>query len=95
VAARTTRIRVGHGVVLMPFNYNHPVRWPSAQPCSTPSPAAASTSGPAAGPRFVERLADIGVDEVMCMIQMGTVPQEVCMETIRQWGEKIIPRFRS
>jgi hypothetical protein len=44
---------------------------------------------------FVERLADIGVDEVMCMIQMGTVPQEVCMETIRQWGEKIIPRFRS
>src|SRR6478735_5614181 len=26
VAARTTRIRVGHGVVLMPFNYNHPVR---------------------------------------------------------------------
>jgi hypothetical protein len=27
------------------------------------------------------------------MIQMGTVPQDVCMETIRQWGEKIIPRF--
>src|SRR6478735_8598071 len=26
VAARTTTIRVGHGVVLMPFNYNHPVR---------------------------------------------------------------------
>ena len=26
------------------------------------------------------------------MIQMGTVPQAVCMETIRQWGEKIIPR---
>ena len=26
VAARTTRIRIGHGVVLMPFNYNHPVR---------------------------------------------------------------------
>src|SRR3954466_322259 len=26
VAARTSTIRVGHGVVLMPFNYNHPVR---------------------------------------------------------------------
>src|SRR4051812_32132851 len=26
VAARTSRIRVGHGVVLMPFKYNHPVR---------------------------------------------------------------------
>src|SRR3989337_1327143 len=26
VAARTSRIRVGHGVVCMPFGYNHPVR---------------------------------------------------------------------
>src|SRR2546425_6714645 len=26
VAAKTARIRVGHGVVCMPFNYNHPVR---------------------------------------------------------------------
>ncbi|NUP30772.1 MAG: LLM class flavin-dependent oxidoreductase [Streptomycetaceae bacterium] len=43
---------------------------------------------------FVERLRDVGVDEVMLMIQMGTVPQDVCMETIRQWGTKIIPRFR-
>ena len=26
VAAQTSRIRIGHGVVCMPFNYNHPVR---------------------------------------------------------------------
>jgi alkanesulfonate monooxygenase SsuD/methylene tetrahydromethanopterin reductase-like flavin-dependent oxidoreductase (luciferase family) len=26
VAARTTRIRVGHGVTLAPFRYNHPLR---------------------------------------------------------------------
>jgi alkanesulfonate monooxygenase SsuD/methylene tetrahydromethanopterin reductase-like flavin-dependent oxidoreductase (luciferase family) len=43
---------------------------------------------------YVENLRDSGVDEVMCLIQMGTVPQEVCMETIRQWGEKVIPHFR-
>ena len=36
----------------------------------------------------------VGVDEVLCLIQMGTVPQGVCMETIRQWGEKVIPHFR-
>ncbi|MFF4699155.1 LLM class flavin-dependent oxidoreductase [Streptomyces chattanoogensis] len=42
---------------------------------------------------YVERLRAAGADEVMCLIQMGTVPQEVCMETIRQWGEKVIPRF--
>ncbi len=26
VAAKTSRIRLGHGVVCMPFSYNHPVR---------------------------------------------------------------------
>ncbi|MCM1948811.1 LLM class flavin-dependent oxidoreductase [Streptomyces sp. G2] len=44
---------------------------------------------------YVERLREIGVDEVMCLIQMGTVPQEVCLETIRQWGERVIPCFRA
>ncbi|GAB2782388.1 LLM class flavin-dependent oxidoreductase [Streptomyces daliensis] len=43
---------------------------------------------------YVERLREAGADEIMCLIQMGTVPQEACMETIRQWGEKVIPRFR-
>ncbi|MDT0433251.1 MULTISPECIES: LLM class flavin-dependent oxidoreductase [Streptomyces] len=43
----------------------------------------------------VRELADAGADEVMCLVQMGTVPHEVCMETIRQWGEKVIPRFRA
>ncbi|MFJ9420095.1 LLM class flavin-dependent oxidoreductase [Streptomyces sp. NPDC101227] len=42
---------------------------------------------------YVERLRAAGADEVMCLIQMGTVPQDVCLETIRQWGEKVIPRF--
>ncbi|MGG7575481.1 LLM class flavin-dependent oxidoreductase [Streptomyces sirii] len=44
---------------------------------------------------YVEGLRAIGVDEVMCLIQMGTVPQEVCLETIRQWGETVIPHFRA
>src|SRR5580700_3708126 len=26
VAAQTSRIRIAHGVVCMPFNYNHPIR---------------------------------------------------------------------
>ncbi|WP_418361435.1 hypothetical protein [Streptomyces gilvosporeus] len=37
-----------------------------------------------------ERACAVGL---MCLIQMGTVPQEACLETIRQWGEKVIPRF--
>jgi len=42
---------------------------------------------------YVRELEAVGVDEVMCLIQMGTVPQEVCLETIRQWGERVIPAF--
>lgn len=44
--------------------------------------------------RYVERLISAGADEVMCLIQMGTVPQEICMQTIRLWGEEVIPYFR-
>ena len=43
---------------------------------------------------YVEKLDAAGADEVMCMIQMGTISQETCMETIRLWGEKVIPHFR-
>jgi hypothetical protein len=44
---------------------------------------------------YVERLQDAGADEIMCLIQMGTVPQDACLETIRQWGEHVIPHFRN
>ncbi|UGT41730.1 LLM class flavin-dependent oxidoreductase [Nocardia yamanashiensis] len=42
---------------------------------------------------YVEQLQAAGADEILCLIQMGTVPQEACLETIRQWGEKVIPHF--
>ena len=44
---------------------------------------------------YVQGLAEAGVDEVMCLIQMGTVPQWACLETIRIWGEQVIPHFRA
>ncbi|MHB8463246.1 MAG: LLM class flavin-dependent oxidoreductase [Acidimicrobiales bacterium] len=43
---------------------------------------------------YVEALQGAGADEIMCLIQMGTVPQSACMETIRHWGETVIPHFR-
>ncbi|HUP73072.1 MAG TPA: LLM class flavin-dependent oxidoreductase [Acidimicrobiales bacterium] len=45
--------------------------------------------------RYVEELEKAGADEIMCMIQMGTIPQEAMMETIRQFGEYVIPHFRA
>jgi alkanesulfonate monooxygenase SsuD/methylene tetrahydromethanopterin reductase-like flavin-dependent oxidoreductase (luciferase family) len=43
---------------------------------------------------YVERLAAAGADEVMFLMQMGTVPQAAILETIRQIGRVVIPHFR-
>jgi alkanesulfonate monooxygenase SsuD/methylene tetrahydromethanopterin reductase-like flavin-dependent oxidoreductase (luciferase family) len=43
---------------------------------------------------YVQRLDDAGVDDIMCLIQMGTLTQDQQLETIRLWGEKVIPQFR-
>jgi len=44
---------------------------------------------------YVEHLEAVGATEILCLIQMGTVPQDVCMETIQRWGDTIIPHFRA
>ena len=31
----------------------------------------------------------------MCLIQMGTLTQDQMLETIRIWGEQVIPHFRA
>jgi alkanesulfonate monooxygenase SsuD/methylene tetrahydromethanopterin reductase-like flavin-dependent oxidoreductase (luciferase family) len=43
---------------------------------------------------YVERLREVGADEIMFLIQMGTVPQEACLDTIRNIGERVLPKFR-
>lgn len=43
---------------------------------------------------YVARLLDAGVDEILFLCQMGTVPQDAQLETIRNIGERVIPYFR-
>ena len=43
---------------------------------------------------YVRALQEAGADEVMFLIQMGTVPQAACLETIRLLGKHVLPRFR-
>lgn len=43
---------------------------------------------------YVSRLIDAGADEILFLSQMGTVPQEAQLETIRNIGEHVIPHFR-
>jgi alkanesulfonate monooxygenase SsuD/methylene tetrahydromethanopterin reductase-like flavin-dependent oxidoreductase (luciferase family) len=44
--------------------------------------------------RYVERLQAAGADEILFLVQMGTIPHEVTMETIRNIGKYLIPHFR-
>ena len=43
---------------------------------------------------YVQRLFDAGADEILFLVQMGTVPHEASMETIRNIGTHVIPHFR-
>jgi alkanesulfonate monooxygenase SsuD/methylene tetrahydromethanopterin reductase-like flavin-dependent oxidoreductase (luciferase family) len=42
---------------------------------------------------IVARFADAGVDELILVMQAGTVPHELVMESIRTFGEKVLPDF--
>ncbi|AHE53419.1 LLM class flavin-dependent oxidoreductase [Sphingomonas sanxanigenens] len=50
---------------------------------------------PADAIAHIERLEAAGADEVLMLMQMGTVPHEAIMETLRHLGETIIPHFRA
>jgi len=43
---------------------------------------------------YCERLAEAGADEIMFLIQMGTVPQWAALETIKNLGRRVLPHFR-
>jgi alkanesulfonate monooxygenase SsuD/methylene tetrahydromethanopterin reductase-like flavin-dependent oxidoreductase (luciferase family) len=44
--------------------------------------------------QYVQRLIDAGADEILFLLQMGTVPHSASMETIKNIGEHLIPHFR-
>jgi alkanesulfonate monooxygenase SsuD/methylene tetrahydromethanopterin reductase-like flavin-dependent oxidoreductase (luciferase family) len=44
--------------------------------------------------RYVGDLFDAGADEILFLLQMGTVPHESIMQTIRNIGTRVIPHFR-
>ncbi len=39
------------------------------------------------------RFRDIGVDRLMCLVQMGEVPHAEVLGTIRRIGRELIPQF--
>jgi alkanesulfonate monooxygenase SsuD/methylene tetrahydromethanopterin reductase-like flavin-dependent oxidoreductase (luciferase family) len=49
---------------------------------------------PVSARETVQRFVDIGVDELILVMQMGTVPHELIMESIKTFGEEVIPHFQ-
>ncbi len=48
---------------------------------------------PVSARESVARFKDIGVDELILVMQMGTVPHELIMESLRTFAEKVMPHF--
>ncbi len=48
---------------------------------------------PLAAREHVRRFADAGVDELILVMQLGTVPHEVILASLRTFAEKVMPHF--
>src|SRR5262249_51998135 len=57
------------------------------------SPVHSLVGDPACARETVQRFADAGVDELILVMQMGTVAHELIMESLRCFAEKVMPHF--
>ncbi len=57
------------------------------------APLLAVVGDPSAAREAVSRYREAGVDEVILVMQMGTVPHELILESIRTFGERVMPEF--
>ncbi len=44
--------------------------------------------------RVVRHWQEVGVDQIMRIMQAGRIPHEKIMESIRNFGEHVIPKFK-
>jgi alkanesulfonate monooxygenase SsuD/methylene tetrahydromethanopterin reductase-like flavin-dependent oxidoreductase (luciferase family) len=57
------------------------------------APVSAIVGDPAAARETVSRFADIGVDELILVMQMGSVPHEKILQSLRTFAEEVMPHF--
>jgi alkanesulfonate monooxygenase SsuD/methylene tetrahydromethanopterin reductase-like flavin-dependent oxidoreductase (luciferase family) len=61
---------------------------------NTPQSQLSSVIGdPCAAREAVQRFVDVGVDELILVMQTGPTPHELTMESIRTFGEHVLPHF--
>ncbi|MCW7540232.1 LLM class flavin-dependent oxidoreductase [Aquabacterium sp. A7-Y] len=56
-------------------------------------PLLAVIGDPAAARESVQRFQDAGVDELILIMQMGTVPHELILRSLRVFAEQVMPHF--
>ena len=44
---------------------------------------------------MIKHWEEVGVDKIMCLMQGGRIPHDKIMESIRLFGEHLIPYFKS
>lgn len=49
---------------------------------------------PASARETIQRFRNVGVDELILVIQAGMIPHELIMESIKTIGEEVIPYFK-
>jgi alkanesulfonate monooxygenase SsuD/methylene tetrahydromethanopterin reductase-like flavin-dependent oxidoreductase (luciferase family) len=57
------------------------------------SPVATIVGDPGAARETVQRFVAAGVDELILVMQMGTVPHELIVSSLRTFAEKVMPHF--
>lgn len=57
------------------------------------APAMNVIGDPAHCKEIISRYVDVGVDELILVMQCGTVPHELVMESLRTFGEQVLPEF--
>ena len=57
------------------------------------SPVAIVVGDPVCARESVSRFVEAGVDELLLVMQMGTVPPELVMESLRTFAERVMPHF--
>jgi alkanesulfonate monooxygenase SsuD/methylene tetrahydromethanopterin reductase-like flavin-dependent oxidoreductase (luciferase family) len=61
---------------------------------NTPRSQLSSVIGdPSAARESVQRFVDVGVDELILVMQTGLTPHELTMQSIRTFGEQVMPHF--
>ena len=69
--------------------------WPSSTPTSSLTAASSSPVTRRAAINTIKTYEDIGVDQVMLIMQTETIPHDKVMESIELYGKEVIPAFRN